>query len=75
MVNETPTYYLLHCSKFDTQRAKLIKNISHVLRKYSLCPFNISTEELLGEHNLKTEYSKTVRVELEKCFDSSKKEI
>ena len=49
LVNETTTHYLLHCSKFDTQRAKLIKNISHVPKKNSLCPFNITTEELLGE--------------------------
>ena len=66
LVNETPINYLLHCIKFDTQRAKLMKNISHVLRKNSLCPFNVSTEELLGEHNFSTEDSKTVRIELEK---------
>ena len=34
-----------------------------------------STEESLGEHNFNTEDSKTVRVELEKNFDSTKKEI
>ena len=33
LVNETPAHYLLHCSKFDTQRAKLMKNISHGLGK------------------------------------------
>ena len=66
LVNETPAHYLLHCCKFDTQRAKLMKNISHVLGKNSLCPFNVSTEELLGEHNFNTEDSRTVRVELEK---------
>ena len=37
LVNETPIHYLLDCSKFDTKRAKLIKNISHVLWKSSLC--------------------------------------
>ena len=30
LVNETAAHYLLHCSEFDTQRAKLMKNISHV---------------------------------------------
>ena len=75
LVNETPAHYLLHCSKFDTQRARLMKNISHSLRKNSLLPFNVSTEELLGGHNFNTEDSKTVRVELEKYFDSTKKEI
>ena len=75
LVNETPIYYLLHCSKFDIQRAKLMKIISHVLRKNSLCPFNVSLEELLGEHNFNTEDSKIVRGELEKYFDSAKKEI
>ena len=49
LVNETPTHYLLHCNKFDAQRAKLMKNISHMLRKNSLCSFNVSTEGLLGE--------------------------
>ena len=34
-----------------------------------------STEESLGEHKFNTEDSKTVRVELEKNFDSTKKEI
>ena len=75
LVNEPPTHYLLHCSKFDTKKANLMKNISRVLRKNSLCPFNVSKEELLGEHNFNTEDSKTVRVELEKYFDSTKKEI
>ena len=28
LVNELPTHHL-HCSKFDTQRVKLIKNITH----------------------------------------------
>ena len=59
LVNETPAHYLLHCSKFDTQRAKLMKNISHVLGKNSLCPFSVSTEELLGEHNFNTEDCKS----------------
>ena len=58
------------------QRAKLMKNISHVLRKNSIFPFIVSTGELLGEHNLNTESTKTVRVELEKYFYSTlKKEI
>ena len=75
LVNETPAHYLLHCIKFDTQRAELMKNISHGLRKNSLCPFNVSTEELLGEHNLNAEGLKTLRVELEKYFHSTIKEI
>ena len=70
LVNETPAYYLLHCSKFDTERAKLMKNISHVLRKNSPYPFNVSTEEILGEHNFNTEDSKTVRVEQKKKFET-----
>ena len=73
LVNEAPTHYLLHCTKFDAERAKLMKNISHVLRKNSLCGFNRSTEQLLGEHNFNTEDLKTVRVELENYFDSTRK--
>ena len=41
-----------------------MKNISSVLRKNSLCPFNASTKELLGEHNFNVEDSKTVRVKM-----------
>ena len=41
-----------------------MKNISSVLRKNSLCPFNASTKELLGEHNFNAEDSKTVRVKM-----------
>ena len=44
LVNETPAHYLLNCSKSDTQRAKLMKNISHMLRKNSPCPFSVRTE-------------------------------
>ena len=73
LVNEALTHYLLHCTKFDAERAKLMKNISHVLRKNSLCGFNRSTEQLLGEHNFNTEDLKTVRVELENYFDSTRK--
>ena len=45
--------------------------------KSSLCPFNVNIEELLGlgEHNFNTEDAKTVRVELGKYFNSTKKEI
>ena len=52
-----------------------MKNISHVLRKNILFPFNVTMKELLGEHNFNTENSKTVRVELKKYFDSTEKEI
>ena len=55
------------------QRANLITIISYVLRKNSFCHFSVSTEELLGDHNFNTEDSKTVKVELEKYFDSTKK--
>ena len=65
LVNETPTHYLLHCNKFGIQKAKLMKNISDVLRKNSLCPFNVSIEELLGEDNINTEDSKTLELNLE----------
>ena len=44
-----------------------------MLRKNSFCHFSVSTEELLGDHNFTTEDSKTVKVELEKYFDSTKK--
>ena len=53
-------------------RSKFVKNISQVLRKNSLFLFHVSTEELLIEHNFNTQSSKTVRVELEMYFDSSK---
>ena len=45
------------------------------MRLHNLCPFNVTAEELLREHNFNTEDSKTVRVEPEKYFDSTKKEI
>ena len=45
LVNETPTHYILHCSELNTQKAKLMKNISRMLRKNILCAFNTSTEE------------------------------
>ena len=44
-----------------------------MLRKNSFCHFSVSTEELLGDHNFNTEDSKTVKVELEKYFNSTKK--
>ena len=53
-------------------RSKFVKNISQVLRKNSLFLFHVRTEELLVEHNFNTQSSKTVRVELEMYFDSSK---
>ena len=53
-------------------RSKFVKNISQVLRKNSLFPFHVSTEELLVEHNFNTQGSKTVRAELEMYFASSK---
>ena len=55
--------------------AKLMKNMSHMLRKNSPCPFNVSTEELLEKYNFNTEESKTVRVELEKYFNTTTKKL
>ena len=49
--------------------------IPHVLKKNSLCPFNVIIEELLGEHNFNTEDSTTNRFDLERCFHLTKKEI
>ena len=52
-----------------------MRKISHVLRKNILCPFNVSREALMGKHNFNTEDSKPGRVELEKYFHSTNKEI
>ena len=71
-----PIRYLLHCSKFDTKElAKFMGIIPHVVKKNSLCPFNVIIEELLGEHNFNTEDSTTNRFDLERCFHLTKKEI
>ena len=72
LVNKTLTHYLLQCSKFDTQRTKLMRKMSYVLRKNILCPFNVSTEALMGKHVFNTEDFKPGRVELEKYFLSNK---
>ena len=55
-----------------------MKNISHVLMKNSIRPFSLRVEELLREHNINTDDSKTIRIEPEKHLDSNstkKKEI
>ena len=75
LVNETHTHDLIHCSTFHTQRAELMKNILQMLRKNSLWSFNVSTEELLGEHNFNSEDSKMVWVDLEQVFWLNQKNI
>ena len=52
-----------------------MKNISDVLRKNSLWSFNVSTEELLGQHNFHSEDSKIVWIEREQVFWLNKKNI
>ena len=48
-----------------------MKNISHVLMKNSIRPFSLRVEELLREHNINTDDSKTIRIEPEKHLDSN----
>ena len=72
---ETPIHLLFDCNKFENERQKLKKIIESILNKNKISWHSIRAEELLGEHQLKPEDAKKVRLEVLKFLSNTEKDI
>ena len=72
---ETSIHLLFDCKKFENERQKLKKAIKSILNKNKISWHSIRAEELLGEHQLKPENPRKVRLEVLKFLSSTKKDI
>ena len=72
---ETPIHLLFDCKKFENERQKLKKAIKSILNKNKISWHSVRADELLGEHQLKPEDAKKVRLEVLKFSLSTKKDI
>ena len=72
---ETLIHLLFDCNKFENERQKLKKIIESILNKNKISWHSIRAEELLGEHQLKPEDAKKVRLEVLKFLSNTEKDI
>ena len=74
-VKETPTHFLLNCKEYDTEQAKLEKNIKEIFYKNNCQKLNIVIDDLLGECDLPSHDAIVVRKKLEDFILATGKEI
>ena len=74
-VKETPTHFLLNCKEYDTEQAKLEKDIKKIFYKNDCQKLNITIDDLLGESDLPSQDAIVVRKKLEDFILVTGKEI
>ena len=72
---ETSIHLLFDCNKFENERQKLKKAIKSILNKNKISWHSVRADELLGEHQLKPEDAKKVRLEILKILSNTEKDI
>ena len=70
-----PSFWLLSGYKFENEGQKLKKTIKGTLNKNKISWHSIRAEELPGEHQLKPEDAKKVRLKVLKFLSGTKKDI
>ena len=60
-MKETPARFLLNCKEYDTDRAKLEKDIKEIFYKNNCHKLNIIIDDLLGECDLPSQDAIVVR--------------
>ena len=70
-----PPYTFFDFNKFENERQKLKKATESILNKNKISWHSIRAEELLGEHQLKPEDAKKVRLEVLKFLSNTEKDI
>ena len=74
-VKEIPEDFLLNCKEYDTERAKLEKDIKKIFYKNNCCKLNITIEDLLGECDLPSQDAVIVRKKVKEFLLAPGKEI
>ena len=60
-MKETPGRFLLNCKEYDTERAKLEKDIKEIFYKNNCHKRNITIDDLLGECDILSQDAIVVR--------------
>ena len=74
-VRETPEHFLLHCSKFEEERRKLLQTFKNIYIEHNLLIFTLTMDDILGEQSFSNEDLKALREALEIFIKSTKKDI
>ena len=74
-MKETAEHFLLNCKEYDTEQAKLEKDIKKIFYKNNYHKLNITIEDLLGECDLPSQDAVIVWKKWKSLFWQQKKEI
>ena len=74
-VKETPEHFLLNCKEYDTERAKLEKDVKEIFYKNNCHKLNITIDDLLGECDLPSQDAFIARKKVEEFILATGKEI
>ena len=73
-MKETPGRFLLNCKEYDTERAKLEKDIKEIFYKNNSHKRNITIDDLLGECDILSQDAIVVRKIVENFILATGKE-
>ena len=73
-MKETPVHFLLNCKEYDTEQAKLEKDIKEIFYKNNSHELNITTD-LLGECDLPFQDAIIVRKKVEEYSGNRKRNL
>ena len=74
-VKETPVHFLLNCKEYDTEWAKLEKDIKEIFYKNNCHKLNITIDDLLGECDLPSQDAIIIRKKVKEFILATRKEI
>ena len=74
-VKKTPVHFPLDCKEFDTERAKLERDIKEIFYKNNCHKLNITRDDLLGECDIPPQDAIIVRKKVEEFILATGKEI
>ena len=74
-VKETPIHFLLNCKEYDTERAKLEKDIKEIFYKNNSHKLNITIDDLLGDCDPPSQDAIIVRKKVKEFILVTEKEI
>ena len=74
-MKETPKLFLLNCKEYDTEQAKLEKDIKEIFYKNNCHKLNTTTDDLFGECDIPSEDAVIVRKKMQEFILVTGKEI
>ena len=74
-MKKTPVHFPLDCKEFDTERAKLERDIKEIFYKNNCHKLNITRDDLLGECDIPPQDAIIVRKKVEEFILATGKEI